>query len=84
MASVRPIAFSFFKMDLHVVFHRVLTDVKDLTDFLIALAESHLLEHLKFASRKVAGCVIESANCAATSRGSEDFPAKTSRTVSQT
>ena len=38
-----------FQNNLHVVFHRVFADVKDLTDFFIALAESHLLEDLKFA-----------------------------------
>src|SRR5580704_9423900 len=36
-----------FQNNLHVAFHRVLTDVKDLTDFFIALAETHLLENLK-------------------------------------
>ena len=35
--------------NLHVVFHRVLTDVKDLADFFIALAESHLFQNLEFA-----------------------------------
>ena len=37
-----------FQNNLYVCFHRVLTDVKDLTDFFIALAESHLSENLKF------------------------------------
>ena len=37
-----------FQNNLHVAFHCELTDVKDLTDFFIALAQSHLLENLKF------------------------------------
>jgi hypothetical protein len=41
--------FQLFQNCAHVVFHCVLTDVKDLPYFLIALAESHLLENLKFA-----------------------------------
>jgi hypothetical protein len=39
-----------FQNDLHVAFHRELTDVKDLTDFFIALAKSHLLEKLMATS----------------------------------
>src|SRR5271165_6079420 len=38
-----------FQNNLHVAFHRVLTDVKDLTDFFVALADTHLLENLKLA-----------------------------------
>ena len=38
-----------FQDNLDVCFHRVLTDVKDLTNFFIALAEGHLRENLKFA-----------------------------------
>ena len=38
-----------FQNNLHVAFHRVFTDVKDLTDFFVALAETHLLEDLKLA-----------------------------------
>src|ERR1700730_2328092 len=38
-----------FQNNLYVAFHRELTDVKDLTDFSIALAQSHLLENLEFA-----------------------------------
>jgi hypothetical protein len=41
--------FQLFQNCAHVVFHCVLTDVKDPPYFLIALAESHLLENLKFA-----------------------------------
>ena len=38
-----------FQNSLHVILHRVLTDVEDLPDFLIALPEGHLLQNLKFA-----------------------------------
>jgi hypothetical protein len=38
-----------FQNGLHVILHGVLTDVEDLSDFLIALPEGHLLQNLKFA-----------------------------------
>jgi len=38
-----------FQNNFHVAFHRVLTDVKDLTYFFVALADTHLLEDLKLA-----------------------------------
>jgi len=36
-----------FQNSLYVCLHRVLTDVTDLTDLFIALAETHLLENLQ-------------------------------------
>jgi hypothetical protein len=41
----------FFQNNLHLAFHRVLTYVKDLPDFFIALADAHVLENLKLALR---------------------------------
>ena len=38
-----------FQNSRHVIFHGVLADVEHLSNFLIAFAKGHLLQHLKFA-----------------------------------
>ena len=48
-----PDGIELFQDNLYMVFHRELTDVKDLANFFVALAEGHLLEHLKFALREL-------------------------------
>jgi hypothetical protein len=83
IASVRPIAFNFFKIDL-TWFFTVYSLMWTACPISLLLLPSAICFRISSSRSDNYGCAIESTNLAVRSRGSEDFPANTSRIVSQT